>query len=217
VSSDPDRLRGSADDPDRPPGTEEQPPTEGPDPTPEAPSTETSGVDLARAALARARAAARDTARTGGAQARHDGSGSSGARWRRRPRTDPGLRSGARPDDRDPQMLSSAIGRLLSERGWETDAAVAGVLGRWDVLVGPEMAAHCRPDRFSDGVLTVLTDSTAWATQVRLLAPQLLKRLNERLGHGTVQRVQVRGPEAPSWGRGPRRVRGQRGPRDTYG
>jgi predicted nucleic acid-binding Zn ribbon protein len=69
---------------------------------------------------------------------------------------------------------------------------------------------------FRDGVQDVRADSTAWATQVRLLVPTLLRRLAEELGEGVVEQVQVRGPAAPSWRKGPRSVRGQ-GPRDTYG
>jgi predicted nucleic acid-binding Zn ribbon protein len=52
---------------------------------------------------------------------------------------------------------------------------------------------------------------------VRLLAPALVRRLNEELGDGTVLRVQVLAPNAPSWRKGRRSVRGGRGPRDTYG
>jgi predicted nucleic acid-binding Zn ribbon protein len=62
----------------------------------------------------------------------------------------------------------------------------------------------------------VVADTTAWATQLRLLAPALVRRLNEELGAGTVTRVRVRGPAAPSWRKGGLRVIG-RGPRDTYG
>jgi predicted nucleic acid-binding Zn ribbon protein len=82
--------------------------------------------------------------------------------------------------------------------------------------VGPEIAAHATPVAFADGELVVEADSTAWATQIRLLAPSLLARLAEDLGAGTVTAVSVRGPRAPSWKRGPWSVRG-RGPRDTYG
>jgi predicted nucleic acid-binding Zn ribbon protein len=134
---------------------------------------------------------------------------------RRRP-TDPDS-SGARPDDRDPQPLTSAIGRLLRDQGWEVDVAVHGVMSRWPSIVGAEMAQHCTPESYTDTQLTVRTDSTAWATQVRLLAPELVRRLNAVLGDGTVTSVKVQGPNAPSWRKGPRTVRGGRGPRDTYG
>jgi predicted nucleic acid-binding Zn ribbon protein len=125
--------------------------------------------------------------------------------------------SGARPDDRDPQTLNATIGRLLRDQGWEVDAAVHGVMARWPAIVGPEVAQHCTPERYADSELTVRTDSTAWAVQVRNLAPELVRRLNADLGDGTVTRVNVLGPNAPTWRKGPRTVRGGRGPRDTYG
>jgi predicted nucleic acid-binding Zn ribbon protein len=125
--------------------------------------------------------------------------------------------SGAAPDDRDPQHLDATIERLVHERGWVTEVAVAGAIARWDTIVGPEVAAHCRAVRFADGELTVQADSTAWATQVRLLAPSLVRRLNEELGDGTVRRVTVLGPAAPRWRGRARRTRDSRGPRDTYG
>jgi predicted nucleic acid-binding Zn ribbon protein len=125
--------------------------------------------------------------------------------------------SGAHPDERDPQLLDSTIGRLIAEQGWATDVRVHGVFSRWESLVGREVAAHCRPESFADGKLVVRTDSTAWATQVRLLAPTVVRRLNEELGHGTVTVVEVLGPHGPTWRKGPRSVRDGRGPRDTYG
>lgn len=135
----------------------------------------------------------------------------------RRPRrTEPGS-SGAHPDDRDPQLLDDTIGRLIAEQGWGTDVRVHGVFTRWEQLVGREVAQHCKPEAFADGKLTVRTDSTAWATQVRLLAPTVVRRLNEELGDGTVTVIDVQGPTGPSWKRGPRSVRDGRGPRDTYG
>jgi predicted nucleic acid-binding Zn ribbon protein len=93
---------------------------------------------------------------------------------------------------------------------------MGSVFGRWQEIVGLDLAAHTRPDSFTDGELAVTADSTAWATQVRLLAPVLVQRLNAELGDGTVRRVKVRGPAPPRRHRG-WRVPGGRGPRDTYG
>ena len=116
----------------------------------------------------------------------------------------------------DPQPLVSAIGGLLEGRGWQQQAAMGSVFGRWAEIVGHDLAAHTRPDSFADGELAVTADSTAWATQVRLLAPVLVRRLNTELGDGSVRRVKVRGP-APPRQRGGWRVPGSKGPGDTYG
>jgi predicted nucleic acid-binding Zn ribbon protein len=125
--------------------------------------------------------------------------------------------SGARPDDRDPQLLEQAMGRLIANHGWEVDLRVQGVFGRWAELVGSEVADHCTPESFDDGRLVVRTDSTAWATQLKLLAPSIVRRLNEDLGHGTVTVIEVLGPHLPSWTKGRLSSRDGRGPRDTYG
>jgi predicted nucleic acid-binding Zn ribbon protein len=165
------------------------------------------GLDLARSiARSLARPGARRRTSTGGAS-------------RFRPpsrRTDPKA-SGAHPDERDPQLLDSTIGRLISDQGWGTDVRVHGVFSRWDAIVGREVAQHATPESFDDGKLVVRTDSTAWATQMKLLAPTVVRRLNEELGDGTVTVIDVLGPHGPSWKRGPRSVRDGRGPRDTYG
>ena len=167
-----------------------------------------SGIDLARSALAAARAAAR---------ARDTEDRRRGTRGARQAARDAAQRrSGAHPEDRDPQLLGRAIDWLLEDRGWQEAAAVAGAVGRWAQIVGPDIAAHCSADAFRDGVLHVSADSTAWATELRLLAPVVLKRLGAELGHGTVTRISVHGPGAPSWRHGGRSVPG-RGPRDTYG
>jgi len=121
-----------------------------------------------------------------------------------------------RTDDRDPQTLDATISRLVADHGWELDLRMHGVFGRWREIVGDEVAAHSNPESFAEGKLVVRTDSTAWATQLKLLASALVKRLNEELGHDTVTVVEVVGPHAPTWKKGPRSVPG-RGPRDTYG
>ncbi|MGY3681334.1 DUF721 domain-containing protein [Streptomyces sp. TE33382] len=166
-----------------------------------------SGVDLARVALR----AAKEQARARGAAAQQ----------KKQARRGGGLRSGARSDGRDPLPLGSAINRLITERGWETPAAVGGVMGRWPQIVGDDLANHCVPLRYDEDpdarVLTVQCDSTAWATQLRLLAPRLVARLNEDLGQGTVRMIKVLGPGGPRRGFGPLRAPGSTGPGDTYG
>lgn len=117
---------------------------------------------------------------------------------------------------RDPKAIGEVIGRLSKTRGWSTQVAVGSVLGRWTQIVGEEIASHCKPESFEDTVVVVRCDSTSWATQLRLLSHELLKRFDAELGPGIVTVIRVLGPNAPSWRHGRRTVAG-RGPRDTYG
>ena len=118
----------------------------------------------------------------------------------------------------DPQPLTTALDGLVGDQGWAQKAATGSMFGRWAEIVGPDLAAHTKPDTLADGELTVTADSTAWATQLRLLAGQLVHRLNTELGDGSVRRVKVRGPAGgPPRRPGEWRVKGSRGPRDTFG
>lgn len=166
------------------------------------------GSDLARDALAAARrqnaAKKRDrvpvTQRAGGS-----------ANALRRKRW-----SSAGPDTRDPLQLGAALQKFVKTAGAGADITKATLFARWAELVGPALAEHCAPSALTDGELMLRCESTAWASQVRLMAPQLVKKLNDALGHGSVRRIKATGPTAPSWRFGPRHVSG-RGPRDTYG
>ncbi|MPV37924.1 DUF721 domain-containing protein [Georgenia subflava] len=136
-------------------------------------------------------------------------------RWRPGPGLGYGI-SGPGPSRRDPQSLGGIAERMLAQRGWRVPLSVGGVVGRWREVVGDQIADHCQVETFEEGALVLRTSSTAWATQVRLLLPQLERRLAEEVGEGTVSSITVLGPGGPSWKHGYRSVRG-RGPRDTYG
>jgi predicted nucleic acid-binding Zn ribbon protein len=170
------------------------------------PEHQPSGPDLVRAALAQARAAARAKGVAPGVRAK------------RRPRPAES-RSGSGADARDPVLFGAAIRRLVAERGWEDTTTAAGVLANWADLVGPEIADHCRPESLVDGALVLVAESTAWATQLRLLTRTMQATLRHQVGDGVVTSIVVRGPAQPDWRKGSRRVTGPgaRGPRDTYG
>ena len=116
----------------------------------------------------------------------------------------------------DLESVGDVLAGVIEASGWTTRIGLANLLGRWPELVGPVNAAHSRPEAYENRVLTVRAESTTWATSLRQLAPNLVAALNEKLGDGTVERVVVIGPQAPSWKKGRRSVPG-RGPRDTYG
>jgi len=138
-------------------------------------------------------------------------------RRRRRAANRGGGYSGARPDDRDPKPIGAIAGELMPTLGWTAPLAEARLLGQWSSVVGAEIAARCQPVSLRDGELRITAESTAWATQLRLMAPQLLARICAELPPGMVRRLHISGPTSPSWKHGPWSMRGGRGVRDTYG
>ncbi|MET8773742.1 DUF721 family protein [Nocardia sp. NPDC050713] len=168
------------------------------------------GIDLARRALEEARAAAKASGKSVG-----QGRASPVRKLRTGARRRTGW-SGARPDDRDPQLLSQLATRIAKSRGWDGKVSEGTVLGRWAGVVGEDIASHATPIALKDGVLSIAAESTAWATQLRMLQGQILAKINAAVGHGVVTQLKISGPAAPSWRKGERHIKG-RGPRDTYG
>jgi len=174
-----------------------------------------SASDLANAALAAARAIVSGTERTGA----RDGGGHADrtstatrrhARSRRRAATNDG-RGG------DPLLAREVLTQLISTRSWDHALAQTRIFTDWPALVGRDVAAHCTPVTLVDGELRISAESTAWATELRLLGGALLANLTGQLGPTLVTRLRITGPVTPSWSHGHRRVPGGRGPRDTYG
>jgi predicted nucleic acid-binding Zn ribbon protein len=165
--------------------------------------------DPVRAALAGARSVARSAGRgRPSRRARRRGEGDRPSR---------GGYSGPRPDATDPQRVGDVLASYVGERGWRAPLNSARIFSDWAAIVGADVAAHCAPSSLRDGELTVRAESTAWATQLRLLSGTLLTRLVSELGADVVHKIAITGPTAPSWKHGAFSVRGARGPRDTYG
>jgi len=166
------------------------------------------GMDLVRRTLEEARGAARsqgkDVGRGRGSATRRV-AGTSRRRW-----------SGPGPDARDPQPLGAATRDLAKSRGWSGRVAEGSVFGRWTSVVGEQIAEHATPTSLNDGVLTISAESTAWATQLRMVQAQLLAKIAAAVGDGVVSSLRIVGPSAPSWHKGRYHIAG-RGPRDTYG
>jgi predicted nucleic acid-binding Zn ribbon protein len=166
-------------------------------------------TDPVKAALAGAQRISRSTPGRGRRRrARRDDQGAGARR---------GGYSGAGPDDTDPARIGEVAANFVTDRGWERPLAQARLFTGWADIVGAEVAAHCEPSGLREGELRISAESTAWATQLRLLAGTLLARIVAELGPEVVTKVVITGPVGPSWKHGPRSVRGARGPRDTYG
>jgi len=158
-------------------------------------------LDPAKSALARARATSRSAPSPKSSKPAPSGNSA--------PRSDFG---------RDPVLLGAAVDGVVADHGWARPTSIAAVTERWAEIVGSEVADHVVIEGFDAQAasLVLRTDSTAWATQMRMLLPTVLARLADEVGSGVVTTISINGPTQPSWVKGKRTAPG-RGPRDTYG
>lgn len=117
----------------------------------------------------------------------------------------------------EPEPLKRIMDELVANKDWHKGLAEGNLFANWSSVVGTEIAEHAEPITLLDGRLTIRASSTAWATQLRLLAPDLLRQVQSDDAGVVVEELLIIGPTAPSWKRGLRSIRGSRGPRDTYG
>ena len=117
----------------------------------------------------------------------------------------------------DPQSIQSILSEVISNRNWSQGVAEGSLFSDWKMIVGDEIAEHTTPISLVDGKLTIQSSSTAWSTQMRLMKNDLLKTISTTAPGALVEQLIFIGPNAPSWKRGLRSIRGARGPRDTYG
>ncbi|WP_329474205.1 DUF721 domain-containing protein (plasmid) [Streptomyces sp. NBC_01723] len=135
-----------------------------------------SGADLARMALAAARANAKTTP-------------APAKKARRGPRP-------ARSEGRDPQGLGAVLGRLQAEQGWDAGLNGGNLLDQWASIAPTELATTVQavtydPDR---GILELRPTSPAYATQIRLFQQQLVAHLNRQLGKPAVRSIRILAP-----------------------
>ena len=106
---------------------------------------------------------------------------------------------------------------MIEEREWNSGLAEGNLFITWATIVGSEIAQHATPISILDSTLTIQTSSTAWATQLTLVADNLLTTIQNDPSGATIQKLRFIGPQAPSWKKGVRTIRNARGVRDTYG
>ena len=80
---------------------------------------------------------------------------------------------------REPTRLKEALEKYLKSAGISRRVQQASVLEEWAVLVGPQIAKVTEPETVSaDGVLRVRVASAPWASELNLMTPVILARIN---------------------------------------
>jgi hypothetical protein len=89
---------------------------------------------------------------------------------------------------------------VVGRRGPAPDPELAAVRERWPAIVGEAVARHAVPARMSAGALVVACSSSAWSSELTMLAPAIGERLRAELGRPLDLRFEVGevpAPEAP--------------------
>lgn len=114
------------------------------------------------------------------------------------------------------ESLNSILVREIRKQGWQKPLASGWLMGQWSEIVGEDIAAHTKIEMVKDTTLFITCDSTAWATNLRLMQRRILQTIADRTGPDVITQLKIFGPKPPSWRKGRLHVKG-RGPRDTYG
>ena len=88
--------------------------------------------------------------------------------------------------------MGESLDRVARRLGAPGARSLSAVFGHWDEIVGASVATHARPVSLRDGVLRVEVDEPGWATQLRYLAPDILRRCTEVAGPDVVVSVEVK-------------------------
>jgi predicted nucleic acid-binding Zn ribbon protein len=90
-----------------------------------------------------------------------------------------------------PQFTSIAgiLKEVLKARGLGSGDALAQLRGKWAAAAGEKIAQHASPQMIRDGRLTLTVDSPAWMSQLNMLAPQIIEKINSVLDEGAVREL----------------------------
>jgi predicted nucleic acid-binding Zn ribbon protein len=106
-----------------------------------------------------------------------------------------------------PYGIREALAKLSRRLGLPDPSRAGAVWGRWEELVGAEIAGHARPSSLRGGVLRVRADSPGWAHELGYMREEIQARVNAGLDHPVVTEVRVYtgSPEPAAEGRAARR------------
>jgi predicted nucleic acid-binding Zn ribbon protein len=78
-----------------------------------------------------------------------------------------------------PTPLAAALTSYFRQAGLTKRVQQAGIIEEWAELVGPQIAAVTAPESVTpDGVLWVRVATAAWASELSMMSPRILARLN---------------------------------------
>ena len=86
---------------------------------------------------------------------------------------------GSVPRKTPPMRLGEALDAWVRKAGLTRRIDLARIVEEWPEQVGPQIAAVTRAESVTpDGILRIRVATAAWATELRMMTPKILARLN---------------------------------------
>lgn len=97
------------------------------------------------------------------------------------------------PDDerRPVRHLRDSLAEVAADLRLDDPEVLATVLAGWAAVVGEVVATHARARTLRQGVLLIEVDTPEWATQLRYLEEEVLRRLGRKVRPGVVTGIRV--------------------------
>ncbi len=91
---------------------------------------------------------------------------------------------------RRPEAIGKIVASVIDRSGIGQRIEQAGIIPEWRQLVGPQIAAVTSPQSISaNGTLFVRVTTNAWANELSMLEPELLKSLNRKPERAPVKKI----------------------------
>jgi predicted nucleic acid-binding Zn ribbon protein len=98
----------------------------------------------------------------------------------------------------EPVSIGDAAALVGNELGLAEPRSFARLVDAWNDIVGDAVAQHSRPRGVRNGVLEIVVDASAWATQLRYLEADLVERASQLVGPGVIGAVRISVDPGPS-------------------
>ena len=89
------------------------------------------------------------------------------------------------------ERAGAVLGRWLHNHGRDHDIRAHMIHHRWGDLVGSRLAERTQPISLRGGLLTVVVASAAWLNELSFMRGEMVRQINQLIGHGTVKAVRL--------------------------
>ena len=87
------------------------------------------------------------------------------------------------------ERVGDILGRLFESMSWGRRVFEGRALTLWSDVVGKAVGQHSRPLRIENGKIVVEVKDAIWKQEILLLSPEIIQKMNERLGEEVVKDI----------------------------